>query len=153
MAGCRRRSLLFGSRSVAKLVVTEFGWKRSEGRRKEVRDGAVTALFPLLPLGETLPRRRVLLLRLCRSISLCATRSFVFKRFGFIYLFILKIRACLAECSCWLAPTRSRSLAQESKGSSCCVTGSLEFGSLSGGNASVPCVKHPLNTTGIDLRP
>lgn len=98
---------------------------------------------------ENFARVRVLQLRLFGSSLLAPAavvcESFVNKGvFGSVILF-----AHADPC----ARIRSRSLAQERRGSSCCVTGSSEFGSLSGGKASVPWVKHPLNTTEIELRP
>lgn len=83
---------------------------------------------------KTLPRVRVLLLRLFRS-SLFAPAAVVWESlvnkgvFGSVIL-VAHADPCVR--------IRLRSLAPERRGSSCCVTGSLEFGSLSGGKASVP---------------
>lgn len=57
----------------------QFGWKRSEGRRKEVRDGVAMALFSP-STWKTLPRLRVLLLRLFGP-SLFAPPAVLFSSF------------------------------------------------------------------------
>lgn len=94
---------------------------------------------------KTLPRVRVLLLRLFGS-SLFAPAAVGWESLGNKGVFGSVIPVAHAD-PC--ARTRSRALAPERRGSSCCVTGSLEFGSLSGGNASVP---HPLNATEVGVR-
>lgn len=88
---------------------------------------------------KTLPRVRVLLLRQFgshRSFAPAAVVRGTFRESGRVWQRDpLRTRRSV----------RADPLAQERRGSSCCVTGSLEFGSGSGG-------KGPLNATEIEFR-
>lgn len=100
------------------------------------------------PTWKTLPRVRVLLLRLFGS-PLFAPAALVRKSLVNKGVFGSVILVAHAD-PC--ARVRWRSIAEERRGSSCCVTGSLQFGSPSGGKASVPRVKHPRNATETEFR-
>lgn len=81
-----RQSVCLLSQSAASLVVTEFGWRRSEGGREKVRDGVKNGCF----LASVL---RNFTVWFPSSLALCGCRSYRRRQglsnfiFWFIYLF------------------------------------------------------------------